>query len=83
MGLNMGIPFNMASLAITPQLLSLMAETDAYNDVRRALGTLAPDKMSALRRENRNSITTENRKNHRIRQKQNRSINGMTLEGFG
>ena len=50
MGKNMGIPVNTASLVITPQMLSLIAEIDEFKGAWRALGTLAPDRLSALRR---------------------------------
>lgn len=50
MGMNMDMPINTASLAITPQMLSLIAEIDEFKGAWRALGTLAPDRLSALRR---------------------------------
>mgnify|MGYP000501207289 CR=1 FL=1 len=50
MGMNMDMPINIASLAITPQMLSLIAEIDEFKGAWRALGTLAPDRLSALRR---------------------------------
>ena len=50
MGKNVGVPINIASLAITPQMLSLIAEIDEFKGAWRALGTLAPDRLSALRR---------------------------------
>jgi Fic family protein len=46
----MGMPINIASLAITPQMLSLIAEIDEFKGAWRALGTLAPDRLLALRR---------------------------------
>jgi Fic family protein len=39
-----------SSLQITPELLSLVAEIDEFKGIWRALGTLAPDRLSALRR---------------------------------
>jgi Fic family protein len=39
-----------SSLQITPELLSLVAEIDEFKGAWRALGTLAPDRLSALRR---------------------------------
>ncbi len=50
MGINMDMSFNTTSLAITPQMLSLIAEIDEFKGAWRALGTLAPDRLSALRR---------------------------------
>ena len=50
MGMNMDMPINTISLAITPQMLSLIAEIDEFKGAWRALGTLAPDRLSALRR---------------------------------
>jgi Fic family protein len=41
---------NTASLTITPELLNLIAEIDEFKGAWRALGTLAPDRLSALRR---------------------------------
>jgi Fic family protein len=43
------MPINAASLIITPQMLSLIAEIDEFKGAWRALGTLAPDRLSALR----------------------------------
>ena len=50
MGKDMDMPVNTASLVITPQMLSLIAEIDEFKGAWRALGTLAPDRLSALRR---------------------------------
>jgi Fic family protein len=38
------------SLQITPEILSLVARIDEFKGAWRALGTLAPDRLSALRR---------------------------------
>ncbi|MBA3898142.1 MAG: Fic family protein [Sphingomonadaceae bacterium] len=46
----MGMPINAAALVITPQMLSLIGEIDEFKGAWRALGTLAPDRLSALRR---------------------------------
>lgn len=46
----MGMSLNTASLEITPEILSLIAELDEFKGAWRALGTLAPDRLSALRR---------------------------------
>ena len=39
-----------SSLQITPEILSLIAEIDEFKGAWRALGTLAPERLSALRR---------------------------------
>src|SRR5713226_9209632 len=39
-----------ASLKITPEILGLIAELDEFKGAWRALGTLAPERLSALRR---------------------------------
>jgi Fic family protein len=39
-----------ASLTITPEVLGLIAEIDEFKGAWRALGTLAPERLSALRR---------------------------------
>ncbi len=41
---------NINSLQITPEILSLIARIDEFKGAWRALGTLAPDRLSALRR---------------------------------
>lgn len=41
---------NTVTLVITQQMLSLIAEIDEFKGAWRALGTLAPDRLSALRR---------------------------------
>jgi Fic family protein len=41
---------NTASIIITPELLALIAEVDEFKGAWRALGTLAPERLSALRR---------------------------------
>src|SRR5215468_1766181 len=46
----MDTSFNTSTLKITPQLLALIAELDEFKGAWRALGTLAPDRLSALRR---------------------------------
>ena len=38
------------TLKITPELLALIAEIDEFKGAWRALGTLAPERLSALRR---------------------------------
>ena len=39
-----------STLQITPEMLSLVAEVDEFKGAWRALGTLAPERLSALRR---------------------------------
>lgn len=46
----MGMAFAPHSLEITPEILSLVAEVDEFKGAWRALGALAPDRLSALRR---------------------------------
>jgi Fic family protein len=46
----MDTPFNISTLKITPQLLVLIAELDEFKGAWRALGRLAPDRLSSLRR---------------------------------
>jgi hypothetical protein len=41
---------NTNSLTITPELLNLISEIDEFKGSWKALGTLAPDRLSALRR---------------------------------
>jgi Fic family protein len=41
---------DLSTLKITPQLLSLIAELDEFKGAWRALGRLAPDRLSSLRR---------------------------------
>src|ERR1039457_379970 len=41
---------NTDTIQITPELLSLIAEIDEFKGAWRALGTLAPERLSALRR---------------------------------
>ncbi len=50
MGIVSDMSINAASLTITPTILSLIAEIDEFKGAWRALGTLAPDRLSALRR---------------------------------
>ena len=50
MGINMGMAFKTASLKITPEILALVSEIDEFKGAWRALGTLAPERLKALRR---------------------------------
>lgn len=42
--------FDSAKIQISPEILSLIAEIDEFKGAWRALGTLAPERLSALRR---------------------------------
>jgi Fic family protein len=42
--------FRTDSLLISPEVLNLIARIDEFKGAWRALGTLAPDRLSALRR---------------------------------
>jgi len=46
----MGMSMNTDTLQISPEILSLIAELDEFKGAWRALGTLAPERLSALRR---------------------------------
>jgi Fic family protein len=46
----MAPPFDIATLRITPAILSLIAELDEFKGVWRAIGRIAPDRLSGLRR---------------------------------
>jgi Fic family protein len=50
MGNYTGMSFNTDTLVITPEILSLIAELDEFKGAWRALGSLAPERLSALRR---------------------------------
>ncbi len=50
LGLLLGMSINTDSLSITPEILSLIAELDEFKGAWKALGTLAPERLSALRR---------------------------------
>jgi len=53
MGVYMGVKvrmFEAADIPITPEVLTLIAEIDEFKGAWRALGTLAPERLSALRR---------------------------------
>ena len=42
--------FETADIPITPEVLTLIAEIDEFKGAWRALGSLAPERLSALRR---------------------------------
>lgn len=46
----MAEPFDTSTLAITPEMLALVAELDEFKGAWRALGRLAPDRLANLRR---------------------------------
>jgi Fic family protein len=43
-------PFDLAGLQITPEILSLIAELDEFKGAWRAIGRIAPERLSGLRR---------------------------------
>jgi hypothetical protein len=45
----MGMTLNTESLTITQETLSLIAEIDEFKGAWRAFGSLAPERLSALR----------------------------------
>ncbi len=49
-GCSIGCMIRSDTLQITPEILSLIARIDEFKGAWRALGTLAPDRLSALRR---------------------------------
>lgn len=49
-GCSIGFMLRTESLHITPEILSLIARIDEFKGAWRALGTLAPERLSALRR---------------------------------
>src|SRR5208282_4792617 len=50
MGVFLGVMIQPATLKITPEILGFIAELDEFKGAWRALGTLAPERLSALRR---------------------------------
>jgi Fic family protein len=46
----MDMSLNIDTLQITPEILALISELDEFKGAWRALGTLAPERLSALRR---------------------------------
>lgn len=49
-GCNIGCMFIADTLQITPEILSIIARIDEFKGAWRSLGSLAPDRLSALRR---------------------------------
>jgi Fic family protein len=50
LGAYSGVTIKTDTLRITPEILALVAEIDEFKGAWRALGTLAPERLSALRR---------------------------------
>ena len=50
MGVLLGVQIRADTLRITPEILNLVAELDEFKGAWQALGTLAPERLSALRR---------------------------------
>lgn len=50
MDILMGMPIDRTSIEITPEVLSLIAELDEFKGAWKALGSLAPERLGALRR---------------------------------
>jgi len=50
MGMFLGVALKTNSLHVTPEILALISEIDEFKGAWRALGTLAPERLSALRR---------------------------------
>jgi Fic family protein len=46
----MAHPFDLAAFRITPEILSLIAEIDEFKGAWRAIGRIAPERLSGLRR---------------------------------
>jgi Fic family protein len=49
-GFSIGFMLSTDTLQVTPEILSLVSKIDEFKGAWRALGTLAPDRLSALRR---------------------------------
>src|SRR5271154_4461468 len=50
MGVELGVMITADVIHIVPEMLTLIAGIDEFKGAWRALGTLAPDRLSALRR---------------------------------
>src|SRR3989304_4796803 len=50
MGVILGVMIQSDAIQITPEILALIARIDEFKGAWRALGTLAPDRLAALRR---------------------------------
>jgi Fic family protein len=49
LGIFTGMTLNIDTIVITPEILTLIAELDEFKGAWKALGTLAPERLSALR----------------------------------
>ncbi len=49
MGVLLGVQIELNTIGITPEILNLIAEIDEFKGAWRALGTLAPERLAALR----------------------------------
>jgi Fic family protein len=50
MGVSLGVVINIDTLEITPEILNIIAELDEFKGAWQALGRLAPERLSSLRR---------------------------------
>ena len=50
MDIFLDMKFDVTNLVITPKTLAIISEIDEFKGAWRALGTLAPERLSALRR---------------------------------
>ena len=50
LGMFLGMPLNTDTIRITPEVLALIAEVEEFKGAWKALGVLAPKRLSALRR---------------------------------
>jgi hypothetical protein len=50
LGVYSGVSIRTDTIQITPEILALIAEIDEFKGAWRALGTIAPERLSALRR---------------------------------
>ena len=50
LGVYSGVSIRTEAIRITPEILALIAEIDEFKGAWRALGTIAPERLSALRR---------------------------------
>ena len=50
LGVSLGVMIQSASLQITPEILALISELDEFKGAWRAMATISPERLSALRR---------------------------------
>ena len=81
MGVHSGVPnrtINAEAIRITPEFLALIAEIDEFKGAWRALGSLAPERLSAPRR----VATTESTLDDRLYEPYGvRTAGGINLGG--